>query len=127
MDEMRNGSASRGPAAIATDRSASGPPQWFVMRPLLDGADIHGKGFVRGLIVITGMAMNVEAITHDPDVAWRFAAAPAKRADGGPTLPGALAQDPVNPRSGLDVDPWRLRAVGQPDRPGFDSDAANAA
>ena len=45
----------------------------YVMRVILDGVGIHGKDFVRGLIFITVMAMNVEAITHDPGAAWRFA------------------------------------------------------
>ena len=45
----------------------------YVMRVILDGVGIHGKDFVRGLIFITVMAMNVEEITHDPRAAWRFA------------------------------------------------------
>ncbi len=47
----------------------------YVMRVILDGVGIHGNDFVRGLIFITVMAMNVERITHDPSDAWRFAEA----------------------------------------------------
>ena len=45
----------------------------YVMRVILDGVGIHENDFVRGLIFITVMAMNVERITHDPSEAWRFA------------------------------------------------------
>ena len=138
----------------------------YVMRVILDGVEIHGKDYVRGLIFITVMAMNVEAITHDPDVAWLFADARttppdemrapvsvravcertglpyetarqhllrmvdlgrAERVDGGFIIPGAVAQDPVNLRSGLNVYLWLLRAVGQLDRLGFDFNAVKAA
>ena len=45
----------------------------YVMRVILDGVSIHGNDFVRGLVFITVMAMNVEGITHDPSAAWLFA------------------------------------------------------
>ena len=45
----------------------------YVMRVLLDGIENHDHDFVRGLIFVTVMALNVEHITHDPDQAWRYA------------------------------------------------------
>ena len=42
------------------------------MRVLLDGVEDHDRDFVRGLIFITVMTINVEHITHDPGQAWRY-------------------------------------------------------
>ena len=138
----------------------------YVMRVILDGVGLHEKDFVRGLIFITVMAMNVERITHDPRAAWRFADAAtappdemrapasvrgvservglpyettrqhlirmvdlgrAQRVEGGFIIPGAVAQEPRNLQSGLNIYLWLLRAVGQLERLGFDFDRAATA
>ena len=48
----------------------------------------------------------------------------AARVDGGFIIPGSVAQEPVNLRSGLNIYLWLLRAVSQLERLGFDFDAA---
>ena len=45
----------------------------YVIRVLLDGIEHHDRDFLRGLIFVTVMAMNVEHITFDPGPAWRYA------------------------------------------------------
>ncbi len=45
------------------------------MRVLLDGIENYERDFVRGLIFITAMAINVERITNDAGEAWRNAGA----------------------------------------------------
>ena len=47
----------------------------FVIRVLLDGIENHDRDFIRGLIFVTVMALNVEHITNDAGAAWRYAAA----------------------------------------------------
>ena len=45
----------------------------YVMRVLLDGIENHERDFVRGLIFVTVMAINVQSITNDVGEAWRYA------------------------------------------------------
>ena len=45
----------------------------YVMRVLLDGIENHDRDFIRGLIFIAVMTMNVSHITHDAAEAWRYA------------------------------------------------------
>ena len=66
----------------------------YVMRVILDGVGNHENDFVRGLIFITVMAMNVERITHDPSAAWRFA-------DAQTTPPDAM-REPASVRAVAD-------------------------
>ena len=45
----------------------------YVVRVVLEGIEDQERDFVRGLIFVTVMAMNVGHITHDLETAWRFA------------------------------------------------------
>jgi len=45
----------------------------YIMRVLLDGIENHDHDFLRGLIFVTVMAINVEHITFDASEAWRYA------------------------------------------------------
>ena len=47
----------------------------YVIRVLLDGVENHDRDFLRGLIFVTVMALNVEHITYDAGAAWRYACA----------------------------------------------------
>jgi DNA-binding transcriptional regulator YhcF (GntR family) len=46
----------------------------YCLRVILDGIPLHGD-FVTGVIFVLIMAGNTRHITHDPELAWRFAGA----------------------------------------------------
>ena len=80
FDALAAAGARRGPAADggrpppeSLKYALSAVMTGYVMRVILDGVGIHANDFVRGMIFITVMALNVEEITHDPGAAWRFA------------------------------------------------------
>jgi len=80
----------------------------YVMRVILDGVGIHGKDYVRGLIFITVMAMNVERITHDPAAAWRFADAQTTPPD---SLRAPVSVSAVCERTGLPYETTRQHLI----------------
>ena len=88
----------------------------YLMRVILDGVGIHDNDFVRGLIFITVMAMNVEdGVTRDRDKAWRFADAQTAPPD---EMRAPVTVKAVSARVGLAYETTRqhlirLEAVGQ--------------
>ena len=47
----------------------------YVVRVVFEGVEDHERDFVRGLIFVTVLAMNVGHITQDPEMSWRYAQA----------------------------------------------------
>ncbi len=45
----------------------------YMLRVIIDGIPLHDSDYVRALLFITVMTMNVRHISHDPKQAWRYA------------------------------------------------------
>jgi hypothetical protein len=45
----------------------------YMLRVIIDGIPLHDSNYVRALLFITVMTMNVSHIAHDPKQAWRYA------------------------------------------------------
>jgi hypothetical protein len=106
-----NSGASPCSPLVSSGHALSAIMTGYLMRVILDGVGIHEKDFIRGLIFITVMAMNVEDdITRNRDNAWRFADAQSAPPDD---MRRPVTVKAVSARLGLAYETTRQHLIRQ--------------